>query len=231
MKLENAFTIDAPADEVWTTMLDLERVAGCVPGSEVIGPSSDGGLEANIRVKVGPMSIKYRGSVVIVEQDRASRRAVMQAKAKEAQGQGTATADMVMLVRDASPVEVSIVTDLDVTGRVAQMGRGVMQDVAGRVIADFATGLRAMIVAERAVRGDTGPATGETSKPRFDGHPEQSAAASGVPTPRLTPATAVGLSSEASPRQAIGVGALIGAVLGGRLRALARWLRQLVGGR
>jgi uncharacterized protein len=230
MKLENAFTIDAPVDEVWTAMLDLERVAGCVPGSEVIGPSSDGGLEANIRIKVGPMSMKYRGVVVIVEQERASRRAVMQAKAREAQGQGTATADMVMLVRDASPVEVSIVTDLDVTGRVAQMGRGVMQDVAGRVIADFAKGLQAMILAEGTGSGVPEPATSDVQVAPPHGHPEPNGANAGS-TPRLTPATAVGVRSAHSPGNAIGAGGLLSAVIGGRLRALARWLRQMVGGR
>lgn len=230
MKLENTFTIDAPVDEVWTAMLNLERVAGCVPGSEVVGPSSDGGLEANIRIKVGPMSMKYRGAVLIVEQDGASRRAVMQAKAREAQGQGTATADMVMQVHDGSPVEVSIVTDLDVTGRVAQMGRGVMQDVAGRVIADFAKGLQAMIVDDGAGSGAARLATRESQVQPSDGHPERNGA-NGGSTPRVTPATAVGVGSAGSSGHSIGVGALLSAIVGGRLRALARWLRQLVGDR
>jgi uncharacterized protein len=230
MKLENTFTIDAPVDEVWNTMLDLERVAGCVPGSEVVGPSPDGGLEADIRVKVGPMSMKYRGVVVIVEEDAASGRAVMQAKAREAQGQGTATANMVMQVRDGSPVEVSIVTDLDVTGRVAQMGRGVMQDVAGRVIADFAKGLEAMIVAADPGSGAADPPISDAQALLSDEHLERNTA-NGGSTPRLTAATAVGVGSAASPGHAIGAGALVTAIVGGRLRALARWLRHLVGGR
>lgn len=230
MKLENAFTIDAPVDDVWSAMLDLDRVASCVPGSEVVGPSSQGGLEANIRIKVGPMSMKYRGAVVIIEQDQANRRAVMQAKAREAQGQGTATADMVMHVRDGSPVEVSIVTDLDVTGRVAQMGRGVMQDVAGRVIADFAKGLQAMMLDDITRAGAAGPSVSSGQPEPSGGHPERNGADGGSPA-RLTPATAVGVGSGTSPGHTIGVGGLIGAVVSGRLRALARWLRRVASGR
>jgi uncharacterized protein len=229
MKLENAFTIDAPVEEVWTTMLDLERVAGCVPGSEVLGPSSDGGLEANIRIKVGPMSMKYRCVVAIVQEDGASHRAVMQAKAREAQGQGTAKADMLMHVHDGSPVEVSIITDLDVSGRVAQMGRGVMQDVAGRVIADFAKALQAMLAGGHA-DGASDTAVRPTPALPSDAHPAQDSA-NAASTPRLTAATAVGVESANSPGQTIGAGALLSVVVGGRLRALARWLRQLVRGR
>lgn len=145
MKLENNFTIDAPATDVWMTMLDFERVARCVPGSQVIGPAKDGGLEADIRIKVGPMAMTYRGVVKIIEQDNNARRAVMRATARESRGQGTASAATVMEVHDTQPVTVSITTDLEVTGRVAQMGRGVMQDVAGRIVEDFAKNLQTMV--------------------------------------------------------------------------------------
>jgi carbon monoxide dehydrogenase subunit G len=198
MKLENEFTIDAPASQVWTTMLDFERVAGCVPGSQVIGPAEGGGLEANIRVKVGPMTMSYRGVVAIVEQDEDLRRAVMQAKARESRGQGTANARMVMEVHEGTPVSVSIATDLDVSGRVAQMGRGVMQDVAGRIVDDFAKNLQGVVAADRPDAGAAPPA------------------------PAPAPAGDAGRDAAISGRKlAIGV-------IQGRLRALRDWLRALL---
>jgi len=218
VKLANQFTIDAPVDEVWTAMLDLGRVAACVPGSKVIGPAPDGGLEANIRVKVGPMAMDYRGVVLIVEQDQHNRRAVMQAKARETRGQGSATADMVMEVRDTQPVEVSIATDLDVTGRVAQMGRGVMQDVAGRIVEDFAKGLRALVAAGCGADAQerTGVDSAETGN--FEARRQ--------PSPALATTAAPAV---AAPSGSIGAGALMSAIVRGRLRALFAWIRRLFG--
>lgn len=145
MRLENAFTIEASPEQVWTAMLDFERVVRCVPGSQLIALGQDGELEADMRVKVGPMVMRYRGSVRLVEQNASDHRAVMEAKARESAGQGTARALMTMRVKDGPPVGVSIVTELDVTGRVAQMGRGVMQDVAERIVQDFASNLQVTV--------------------------------------------------------------------------------------
>ncbi len=231
MKLDNRFTIDAPAGEVWTTMLDFERVAGCVPGSQVIGPAQGGGLEADIRVKVGPMSMTYRGVVAIVEQDESARRAVMEAKARESRGQGTATASMVMEVHEGSPVTVSIATELDVTGRVAQMGRGVMQDVAGRIVEDFARNLQGIIVvagdgsAAETLAPDTVDAAAVAAAPsaahgpdgaRVDALTRGTGAARPWPG---EPASRGGASAELSAR------ALLVVVVRGRLRALGAWIR------
>lgn len=233
MKLDNRFTIDATAGEVWTTMLDFERVAGCVPGSQVIGPAQGGGLEADIRVKVGPMSMTYRGVVAIVEQDESARRAVMEAKARESRGQGTATASMVMEVHEGSPVTVSIATDLDVTGRVAQMGRGVMQDVAGRIVEDFARNLQDIIVVAgdgsvaEALVPDTADAAAVAAAPSAAHSPAGDGArvdpstrgdAAARPWAR-EPASRGGASAELSAR------ALLVVVVRGRLRALGAWIR------
>lgn len=239
MRLENAFTIDAPVDEVWSTMLDLERVAACVPGSQVIGPAPNGGLEANTKIKVGPMAMTYRGTVVIVEQDAANRRAVLKAKAREAKGQGTAEADMVMEVHDRQPVEVTIATDLDVTGRVAQMGRGVMQDVAGRIIAEFAKALQAMVAGREIEFGDPGPAehadapavgpeTPPPSSAPETSRERRSASSGGGAAPRLSATTVGGPSA---PAATIGVGSLGAAVARGRFNAVLAWLRRVIGRR
>ncbi len=203
MRLENSFTVEAAPDAVWAAMLDFERVAGCVPGSEVVGQTDDGGFEASTRVKVGPMSMTYRGVVAIVEQDDGSRRAVMRARARETRGQGTATAQMVMAVHEETPVRVTIDTDVDVTGRVAQMGRGVMQDVAGRIVDQFAENFRALLAA--------GAAGGEA------GAPEPAAPAPARAAPE--------------PAGSLSAWGLLRAIVGGRLRAAWAWLRRLRGGR
>lgn len=208
MRLENSFTIEAPVDEVWSTMLDFERVASCVPGAEIVGTAPDGGLEATIKVKVGPMTMSYRGIVQIVDQDSEARRAVMDAKARETRGQGSANASMVMQVQDGSPVSVSIVTDLDVTGRVAQMGRGVMQDVAGRIVDDFAGNLQAMMLASRRA---SPPAPGDRVEAGDEPPPE--------PAPPPTGAQRGG--------DALSARDLVLAVLRGRWRALGQWLRRI----
>ena len=92
MKFENTFEVDAPIDEVYATLLDVERVAPCVPGAEVIEKSGDNAYTVAIKVRVGPISMTYRGNVEIVERDDANHRAVMRARARETRGQGTADA-------------------------------------------------------------------------------------------------------------------------------------------
>src|ERR687894_1179143 len=96
MRFENAFAVDAPVDEVWDTVLDVERVAPTVPGAKVLEQTSDNAYKVGIKVKLGPMTMQYKGDIEIVEADEASHRAVMKARAKESRGQGTADADVEM---------------------------------------------------------------------------------------------------------------------------------------
>src|SRR5215218_8918647 len=96
MQFVNEFDVAAPIDEVWDALLDVERVAPCVPGAEVMERTGDDAYKVGIKVKVGPMSMTYRGQVQIVERDADRRHAVMNARAKEARGQGTADADVAM---------------------------------------------------------------------------------------------------------------------------------------
>lgn len=148
MLIENDFAVAAPPDEVYRTMLDVERVAPCIPGAEVAGVRDDGAYDAQVTVKIGPVTMSYRGSVAIVEHDDAARTATMRAKAAEARGQGTAQATMAMAVRPGDTgSQVHVSTDLLVTGRVAQMGRGIMEDVATRMIGDMARCLEQRLAA------------------------------------------------------------------------------------
>src|SRR3954465_13344844 len=122
MQFENAFEVDAPLEEVWKTLLDVERVAPNVPGAEVLEKSGDDAYKVGIKVKLGPITMQYRGDMEIVERDEAAHRAVMRVKAKEARGQGTADAETVMeLSGDDGHTSATITTDVRLSGRAATM--------------------------------------------------------------------------------------------------------------
>ena len=146
MRFENAFTVDAPVDEVWRTLLDVERVAHCMPGAEVTERIDDDAYKVSVKVKVGPMSMTYRGEVQIVDRDEQERRATMHVKAKEARGQGTADADVQMsLAEEAGGTHAAIETEVQLSGRIAAMGQSVIRDVSAKLIETFAANLAAML--------------------------------------------------------------------------------------
>ena len=147
MIIQSAFTVAAPPDDVYHLMLDVEKVAPCIPGARVTGRRDDGAYDAEVKVKLGPVSMTYRGTVAVEEHDDAERTAKLRAKANEARGQGTAQAVMSMGVApgDDGSSNVSVSTDLLVSGRVAQMGQGIMQDVATRMIGEMARNMEAML--------------------------------------------------------------------------------------
>src|SRR6187549_3056549 len=134
MKFENQFDVDAPLDQVWKTVLDVERVAPTVPGAQVLERSGDDAYKVAIKIKVGPMSMTYSGEVEITERDEAAHRAVMHARAKESRGQGTADADVTMVLTGSDgQTSATVTTDVQLSGKVATMGQGVLQDVSGRL--------------------------------------------------------------------------------------------------
>jgi carbon monoxide dehydrogenase subunit G len=147
MIIQSSFTVAAPPDDVYQLMLDVEKVAPCIPGAHVTGRRDDGAYDADVKVKLGPVSMTYRGTVAVEEHDDAERTAKLRAKANEARGQGTAQAAMTMSVAPAGDgtSNVAVSTDLLVSGRVAQMGQGIMQDVATRMIGEMAKNMEAML--------------------------------------------------------------------------------------
>ena len=146
MKFENTFEVEAPIDEVYATLLDVERVAPCVPGAEVIEKSGDDAYTIAIKVRVGPISMTYRGNVEIVERDDANHRAVMRARARETRGQGTADARVdLSLVQDGPTTKGTMAADVQLAGRAAAMGRGVIQDVSAKIVSTFSQNLEAML--------------------------------------------------------------------------------------
>lgn len=151
MRFENTFAVDAPIDAVYAAMLDVERMAPCVPGAEVLERTDDGAYKVAIKIRVGPISMTYRGSVEVVEDDPEARRAVMRVRAREARGQGTADAEVQMrLAQSNGATQGAITTDVQLSGRAGSMGRGVIEDVSGRIVETFAQNLAAMLAPESA---------------------------------------------------------------------------------
>ncbi|MDP4667174.1 MAG: SRPBCC family protein [Gaiellales bacterium] len=159
--IENEFTVAATPDDTYALMTDVERVAPCIPGATITGKREDGAYDALVTMKMGPMSLTYKGVIEIVEQDDAAKTAVMRAKATEAKGQGTAQATLTMNISDAGngKTNVKVGSDILVTGRVAQMGRGIMTDVAGKMVGEMAKAMEATLVAgaEAKARGEAPP--------------------------------------------------------------------------
>ena len=185
MEFDNTFEVAAPIDEVWKTMLDVERVAGAVPGAKVTEQTGENAYKAEIKVKLGPVSMTYRGDVEIVEADEAAHRAVLRIKAREARGQGPASATSELkLSEDAGKTKSEIHTDVSLTGRAASMGRGIIGDVSSKMLDTFATNLAAMLEPQAAGGNGAGPAAEE---PAAEKPPAEKPAASTPPPPPPAP--------------------------------------------
>ena len=138
MQLEHHFTVPVPAAQAWEALLDVERIAPCMPGATV--DSFDGEtIEGKVKVKVGPIQVGYAGTAKFVEKDTAARRAVIEASARESRGAGTAAATITAVLTEAgSATDVTVTTDLQITGKPAQFGRGVLADVGDKILGKFA---------------------------------------------------------------------------------------------
>jgi carbon monoxide dehydrogenase subunit G len=138
MKLEHDFTVQAPPEQAWNVLLDMERVAPCLPGAALDG--GDGTeFAGSMTVKLGPVTNRYRGTIRIEEADRAAMRAVLRAEGRDAGGAGGAAATITTRLESASgATRVRVETDLAISGPAARFGRGVMQDVSGRLMREFA---------------------------------------------------------------------------------------------
>jgi uncharacterized protein len=138
MKLENEFTVPAPIEQAWEVLLDVERVAPCLPGAAIEGKDGDEHT-GTMTIKIGPITTRYKGTVKIDEADETAHRAVMKAKARDSRGQGTAAATITSTMEAVEGgTRVRVETDMRVTGPAAQFGRGVMQDVSAKLMGRFA---------------------------------------------------------------------------------------------
>ena len=192
MQLEHEFEVPVPIAEAWAVLLDVERIAPCMPGATV--ESFDGEtIQGRVKVKVGPIQVTYVGTAKFVEKDEAARRAVIDASAKEARGAGTAQATIAAVMHEqGSSTKVTVTTDLAITGRPAQFGRGVMVEVGNKILGKFADCLAAEIGGGQASAGSENPQaqpamTGAETAVAAEGI--AAATSSGVPQAHAGPST------------------------------------------
>jgi len=143
MKLDHEFSVPVPAAQAWPVLLDIDRIAPCMPGATITKVDGDD-FEGTVKVKVGPITVTYGGSASFLEKDETLRLAVIEARGRETRGSGTATARVTaQLFDEGATSRVAVTTDLAITGKPAQFGRGVMVDVGNKLIGRFADCLAA----------------------------------------------------------------------------------------
>ena len=194
IELDNSFSVPVPPEQAWDVLLDVERIAPCMPGATVTSVSDDE-IAGQVKVKLGPLSLSYKGTAKFIEKDQASHTIAIEASGKETRGAGTAAATVHASLKpgdSGSQTVVSIHTSLNVTGRPAQFGRSLLPEVSGKLIDQFATNLEALI----QQGGTAAPAGGaaETAQPG-PAAPESDEAAS---TTAATPSSA-GMASATAP--------------------------------
>ena len=199
MEFENTFVVDAPVQDVWDLLLDVARIAPCMPGAQVLEQTGDDAYKVAVKVRLGPMSMNYKGDVEIVDKDAATHAATMRAKAKEARGQGMAQADVRMTLSEQDDgTRASIVTTMQMSGKAAAMGQGVIRDVAAALTRTFAENLAGLV--ENGGRAAPAP-------------PEPAGAAAPPPPPPSRPP-----SAEAPADAALPAGRIAASVVAERLR-------------
>jgi carbon monoxide dehydrogenase subunit G len=173
MQLENSFSVGAPPDRVFAYLLDINKVVGCVPGaelSEVVDPTT---FKGKVKIKVGPITVAYNGTARIADRNDAQYSATLEAEGRETTGPGSARAKAYMsVVPEGAGSTVKIVTDYSVAGRVAQFGRGVMEDVSRRIVGDMAACIKANVeAAEPGAVGAGGGAAPGGAPPQVTAKP------------------------------------------------------------
>ncbi|MCO5969423.1 SRPBCC family protein [Actinoallomurus soli] len=156
MELDHEFTVPVPVDQAWRVLLDVERIAPCMPGATLDAAETDE-FTGRLKVRLGAMTVTYRGTARIASRDEEARTVVIEASGKEARGPGTASATVqARLNEDDGRTRVTVHTKLNVTGRPAQFGRGILAEVGGRLIGRFADNLAAELAAEPEETEGTG---------------------------------------------------------------------------
>ena len=163
MQLENSFTVPVPVDEAWRVLLDIERIAPCMPGAALDSVDGDD-FTGRVKVKLGPINLTYQGKASFIEKDETAHKAVIDARGKDQRGNGTAAAVVTAKLKaEGAITRVDVLTDLNITGRPAQFGRGVMTDVGNKLLGQFADKLAAQL-GEGDAQGDAARAESAAAK-------------------------------------------------------------------
>jgi uncharacterized protein len=192
MKLDQSFEVKAPLDEVWSALIDIERVAPCLPGAEVTEAGDDGEFKGTFSVKLGPTTAAYNGTLKMENVDEASHTATMRANGTDKRGQGGAKAQITSVLKEVEGgTRVDVSTDFTITRRLARFGRGGMiQDVSNRLLREFAACLQRNLEATQEPPPQAASASG-APQPASEGGAPQSTAAGGAPKRAPAPAKPV----------------------------------------
>ncbi len=221
MELTNDFRVAMPVEQAWTVLTDLERIAPCMPGAQL--QEVEGDLHRGVvKIKVGPITAQYKGQALFVDRNDATHVAVLRAEGRETRGQGHASATIsATLVADGDGTAVSLLTDLTITGRVAQFGRGVLADVSAKLLDQFVKSLEQMVAADGpddATPSETTPSETPVTAPPVPSAP----AVRRIDSPESEP---MNLLDTAGPPLAKRVGPVLAAV------AILWLLKKLLGRR
>ncbi|NUU33356.1 SRPBCC family protein, partial [Arthrobacter sp. C9C5] len=178
MQIDSSFSVVAPIGKVWDTLMDFERVAGCLPGAQILNKLSDDAYQVGMTVKLGPVNMQYKGLLNVLERNAAEHRAVLGGKAQETRGQGTAEAKVTLaLAEEGTTTRGTVSADLALSGKAAAMGKSVIGSVTEQMMGLFASNLQAMLAEPGAAESPTAPAA-------------PAPAASAAPAPTSAPASA-----------------------------------------
>lgn len=205
MELTHDFVVPADLESTWATFMDLEKVGGCFPGATVTEAAGDS-FSGTVKVKLGPIALQYAGSGSFLERDEEARRAVIEAKGKDKRGNGTAGATVTMqLAPSAEGTRVDVATELQITGKPAQFGRGVMQDVSDKLLQQFIACIESQFAAAGPAAEEAAPAAAAAAAAGAEEEAVAAAPASAAAKPPAVPRPAPSRHSD----DAIDLGATV----------------------
>jgi carbon monoxide dehydrogenase subunit G len=210
VELINEFRVAVPTAKAWEVLTDVERVAPCIPGAQLLSVDGDD-FKGAVKVKVGPITVSYQGDASFQEKDAAAQRVVIKANGKETRGSGNAAAVVTAQLKEEGPAAtaVHITTDLTISGKAAQFGRGVLADVSSNLIGQFAKNLEADLL------GGAKPAAAQTTATAT----QPAAAADTGDSVDLLKVVAVPMAKRAAPAvAALAAGVVVGLLIGRRRR-------------
>lgn len=187
MQIDSTFSVIAPIGQVWDTLMDFDRVAGCLPGAKILNKLSDDAYQVGMTVKLGPVTMQYRGLLNVIERNAAEHRAVLGGKAQETRGQGTAEATVTLVLSEnGTATQGTVSADLALSGKAAAMGKGVIGSVTEQMMALFANNLQAMLAEGAPAPREPAPAAAQAA----EAVPEPVPAAAAVSAPASAPGSA-----------------------------------------
>jgi uncharacterized protein len=204
MRIEDEFRVALPIEEAWKLLLDVERIAPCMPGAQLQEIEGDE-YRGIVKVKVGPITAQYKGAAKITKADEAARRIVLDASGRDTRGQGNASAEVTIdMADDDGGTKVALATELNITGKVAQFGRGMMAEVSAKLLKQFVDNLERDVLSGGATASETAtpaaaPATDAPAAATVaDPTPAEPAPAASGTTSTSTPSTSTPSASASS---------------------------------